>query len=171
MGRLAHAKGGDPVLLDVSRAMLEGAAEFPNRVRAVFEFLPFRERAFDSVISGFAIRDAHDLSKALGQVALVLKSNGRFSFCDLGKPNSAIASLMVALYLRVAPGIIGLATAGRVGLRYGSIYDTYVLALHNSELMALLLCHFGNVEIEETQLGGSIVAKCVKVARPSSTVR
>lgn len=161
MSRLVEAKGGIPVLLDVSPAML-AASKFPNRVRATFEFLPFREAVFDSAVSGFALRDAHDLPKAVSQLARVLKQHGRFSFCDLGKPDSAFAALIVALYLRTAPGIIGLATAGLVGLRYGSIYDTYVLALHNSQLRALLWHHFDSVDVEETQFGGEIVAKCVK---------
>jgi ubiquinone/menaquinone biosynthesis C-methylase UbiE len=161
MSRLVAARGGEPVLLDVSQAML-AASRFPNRVRAAFEFLPFREGVFGAVVSGFALRDAQDLSRAIGQVSRVLKPRGRLGFCDLGKPDSAIATLIMALYLRVVPSIVGLATAGSVGLRYGSIYDTYVLVLHNSELKALLSSHFGGVEIEEMQFGGSIVVRCVK---------
>jgi ubiquinone/menaquinone biosynthesis C-methylase UbiE len=161
MSRLVVARGGDPVLLDVSQAML-GASRFPNRVRATFEFLPFREGVFDAAVSGFALRDAQDLPGAIGQLSRVLKPSGRLGFCDLGKPDSAVAGLVVALYLRLVPSIVGLATAGVVGLKYGSIYDTYVLTLHNSELKALLLSQFGSVEVEETQFGGSIVAKCVK---------
>lgn len=161
MSRLVVAKGAKPVLLDISQAML-AASHFPNRIRAAFEFLPFREGVFDAIVSGFALRDAQDLPRAIRQLSRVLKSGGRFSFCDLGKPDSAVAALFVALYLRLVPSIIGLATAGVAGLRYGSIYDTYVLVLHNSELKALLSSHFGSTEIEETQLGGSIVARCVK---------
>ena len=161
MSRLVASKGGEPVLLDVSWAML-GASRFPNRIRGVFEFLPFKEGVFDSVVSGFALRDSHDLSRAIGQLTRSLKPGGRLSFCDLGKPDSAMTALVVAMYLRVAPSVIGLTTTGPIGLKYGSIYDTYVLALRNSELKELLSHHFGSVEIEETQFGGSIVAKCVK---------
>jgi demethylmenaquinone methyltransferase/2-methoxy-6-polyprenyl-1,4-benzoquinol methylase len=161
MSRLVAAKGGAPILLDVSQAML-AASHFPNRVRAVFEFLPFREGVFDAVVSGFALRDAQDLPRAIGQLSRVLKPLGRLGFCDLGKPDSAVAALAVALYLRLVPSIVGLATAGAVGLRYGSIYDTYVLVLQNSDLKALLSSRFGSVELEKRQLGGSIVVKCVK---------
>ncbi|MGD1055285.1 MAG: methyltransferase domain-containing protein [Nitrososphaerales archaeon] len=170
MSRLVAAKGGEPVLLDVSQAML-AASRFPNRVRAIFEFLPFREGVFDAVVSGFALRDAIDLPRAIGQLSRALKPRGKLGFCDLGKPDSAVASLVVALYLRLVPIIVGLATTGVAGLRYGSIYDTYVLVLRNSELKALLSNHFESVEIEKTQFGGSIVAKCVNRARPSSTAR
>lgn len=161
MSRLVAAKGGDPVLLDVSQAML-AASRFPNRVRAAFESLPFREGVFGAVVSGFALRDAQDLPRAIGQLSRVMKPQGRLSICDLGKPDSAVGALAVALYLRLVPSIVGLVTAGAIGLRYGSIYDTYVLLLHNSELKALLSSHFGSIEIEETQFGGSIVVKCVK---------
>jgi ubiquinone/menaquinone biosynthesis C-methylase UbiE len=161
MSRLVAAKGGEPVLLDVSQAML-ATSRFPNRVRAAFEFLPFREGAFGAVVSGFALRDAQDLLRAIGQLSWALKPRGRLGLCDLGKPDSAVAALAVALYLRLVPSVVGLVTAGAVGLRYGSIYDTYVLLLHNSELKALLSSHFGSVEIEETQFGGSIVVKCVR---------
>jgi ubiquinone/menaquinone biosynthesis C-methylase UbiE len=161
MSKLVAASGGEPILLDVSKAMLS-ASRFHNRVRGTFEFLPFREGVFDAAVSGFALRDAHDLPRAVSQLSRALKPGGRLSLCDLGKPDSAVASLMVAFYLKLAPSIIGLATAGTVGLRYGSIYDTYVLALHNSELKALLSRYFGSVEIEESQFGGSIVAMCVK---------
>lgn len=163
MSRGVSARGGEPVLLDVSMAMLR-ASRFPNRVRGTFEFLPFRGGAFDAAVSGFALRDAHDLPRALSQLSGALRPGGRLSFCDLGKPDSALAALMVALYLKTVPNVVGLAAAGPAGLGYGTIFDTYMLALHNSDLRALLLRHFGSAEIEEAQLGGSIVAKCVKSA-------
>ena len=159
MSRLAAARGGEPILLDVSNAMLRSSS-FKNRVMGAFEFLPFREKVFDSVISGFALRDAHDLPRAVRQLAYVLKPGGKLSFCDLGKPDSAISALFVAFYLRTVPVVVGLLKAGLVGLGYGSIFDTYVLALHNSELRALLSLRFQKVKIEEGQLGGSIVVKC-----------
>ena len=161
MSRLVESKGGEPVLLDVSQAMLS-ASQFPNRVRGTFEFLPFRTGVFDSAVSGFALRDAHDLYKAIGELARTIKPGGRFSFCDLGKPDSRLLALLVAFYLRTMPAVIGLATAGRPGVLYGSIFDTYILAPHNSELKKALSLRFKAVDIKETQLGGSIVAECVK---------
>lgn len=161
LSRVVVAAGGDPVLLDASRAMLK-VSRFPNAVQAVFEHLPFRNGVFEGAVSGFAIRDAHDLKAALGEVAYVLKPGARFAICDLGKPNDPLRALVVGMYLRVVPVVIGLATAGRVGLRYGSLYDTYVLVLRNSELVALLGRYVGPSSIHETQMGGSIVAKCLR---------
>ena len=161
LSKVVTSAGGDPVLLDASRAMLK-ASRFPNAVQAVFEYLPFREGVFDGAVSGFAVRDAHDLKSALGQLAGALKPGAHFAICDLGKPDGPLRALIVGMYLRVVPSVIGLATAGRVGLRYASLYDTYVLVLHNSELKALLGRYLGPTSIHETQMGGSIVVKCVK---------
>ena len=161
LSRVVMGAGGSPVLLDASRAMLKSAG-FPDSVQGVFEMLPFRDGAFDGAVSGFAVRDAHDLPRALNQLSGVLKPRARFALCDLGKPDSALKALAVAMYLRVVPSVIGLATTGRVGLRYGSLFDTYNLVLHNSELAALLTRTVGDTALHEMQLGGAIVAKSVK---------
>ncbi len=170
MSRVVVRAGGEPVLLDASRTMLR-ASGFPNAVQGIFEHLPFREGVFDGAVSGFAVRDAHDLPVALGQLSRVLKPGGRFALCDLGKPDDALRALAVAMYLRVMPPIIGLASTGRVGLRYGSLFDTYNLVLHNSELAELLTRYLGSAKLHKMQLGGAIVAKCVKGGGPAPTAR
>jgi demethylmenaquinone methyltransferase/2-methoxy-6-polyprenyl-1,4-benzoquinol methylase len=163
MSRLVVSAGGEPVLLDASRVMLKNSG-FANVVSGVFEHLPFRDGVFDGAVAGFALRDAHDLITALGQLSRVLKRGGRFAMCDLGKPDDPLRALGVAFYMRVVPNLIGLASAGRVGLRYGSLFDTYVLTLHNSELQTLLARYLGEASTHETQMGGAIVVKCVKRA-------
>ena len=161
MSRVVTRLGGDPVLLDASRVMLK-ASGFPNAVQASFEHLPFREGVFDGAVSGFAVRDAHDLPVALAQLSRVLKPRGRFAICDLGKPDDPIRALAVAVYLRTIPSIIGAASTGRVGLKYGSLFDTYNLVLHNSELTAIFSKFIGKTSIHETQMGGSIVVTSTK---------
>ena len=163
MSKVVRAAGGSPVLLDASRVMLR-ASGIPNAVQGIFEHLPFREGVFDAAVSGFAVRDAHDLPVALGQLAGVLKPGGLFALCDLGKPDDPLRALAVAMYLRVFPPIIGLASTGRVGLRYGALFDTYNLVLRNSDLKAMLTRYLGETTLHRTQLGGSIVAKCVRRA-------
>ena len=161
MSMMVEKAGGHPVLADASRMMLN-ASRFPDRVQCIFEHLPFREGVFDGGVSGFALRDAHDLPVALTQLARVLKPGGRFALCDLGKPDNPLEALAVAMYLRVMPSVIGLASAGRVGLRYGSLFDTYSLVLRNSELGAILTRYIGETSLHRTQMGGSIVAKSVR---------
>ncbi len=161
MSRVVTKLGGAPVLVDASRVMLK-ASGFPNAVQAIFEHLPFREGVFDGSVSGFAVRDAHDLPVALAQVSRVLKPGGRFALCDLGKPDDPFKALAVAMYLRTMPPVIGLASTGKAGLRYGSLFDTYNLVLHNSELTAILSKFIGKTSIHETQMGGSIVVTSTK---------
>ena len=166
MSRVVLKAGGDPVLLDASRAMLR-ASGFPNAVLGTFEYLPFRDEVFDGAVSGFAVRDSHELPAAMAQLSRVLKTGGRFALCDLGKPDGLFSALVIGMYLRIMPSLIGLAATGRAGLRYASLFDTYVLVLRNSELKALLGHYLGQASIHETQMGGSIVAKCVKESRTS----
>jgi demethylmenaquinone methyltransferase/2-methoxy-6-polyprenyl-1,4-benzoquinol methylase len=161
MSRLIESLGGEPILLDASLPMLE-VSSFKNKVQAVFEHLPFREGVFDGAVSGFALRDAHDLRAALSEVSRVLKGDGRLGFCDLGKPDSGLRALLVGCYIRIVPNVIGLVTIGRAGLRYGSLFDTYVLAPHNSQLASLLSAWFSNVRLHEMQFGGALVAMCSK---------
>ena len=167
MSRVVVTRGGDPVLVDASRVMLR-ASGFHNAVQAVFEHLPFREEVFDGAVSGFAVRDAHDLPVALAQLNRVLKSGSRFAICDLGKPDNKLLEVAIACYLKVIPSVIGLVTTGRSGLRYGSLYDTYTLVLHNSELVAILSRFLGPATIHETQMGGSIVVKCTKTEKSTN---
>jgi len=159
MSRLVASAGGVPVLLDVSSEMLR-SAPFVSRVQAMFEYLPFREGTFDSVVSGFAVRDSYDLLASVSEVARVMRSDGVFSFCDLGRPDSVPKAIAVALYLRVFPPLIGLLFEGIAGLGYGTIFDTYMLAPTNSSLRRLLSLFFRHVAVTEHRLGSSIVVVC-----------
>ena len=161
LSKLVEEAGGKPVLVDASRPMLS-AAPFEDKVQGTFEHLPFKEGVFDSVVSGFAVRDSVDLGAALSQVHRVLKEGGRFAFCDLGRPESSLRALVIATYLRTLPSLIGLITAGKEGLRYGSLFDTYMLVLNNSELKSALSVVFRGVSLREGQMGGSVVVTCLR---------
>ncbi len=159
MARIIERAGGRPLLLDVSRRMLN-ASTYESKVQASFEYLPFKDDAFAGIVCGFALRDSRDLLMALGEVRRILVSDGRFAFCDLGKPTSAIRMLAIAVYLRIFAPLIGLISAGRVGLRFGSIFDTYILVPDNYELFRLLSKFFREVRMATMQLGGAIVVTC-----------
>ncbi len=161
MSKAVTREGGDPILLDVSRAMLS-ASKFADRVQATFEELPFRDSTFDAIVCGFALRDARDLVTAVSETSRVLKSGGRFSFCDLGKSDSTLKMLMMSCYLLTVPSMIGLASTGRAGLRYGSLYQTYLLTLRNTQLCSLLSRFFPSVSLSKTRMDGAIVVKCSK---------
>jgi ubiquinone/menaquinone biosynthesis C-methylase UbiE len=159
LSRVVAREGGVPVLADASRKMLARAPEF-DRVQCVYEYLPFRPGTFKASVAGFSLRDAQDLETALTEIRRVLRPDGRFGFCDLGKPTSKVKAWFVGAYIAVAAPLIGFLTGGRAGLRFGSLHDTYKLVLDNRSLRRLLLRYFGTVDIKERQMGGSIVVRC-----------
>ena len=161
MAALVAKAGGTPLLLDASMRMLR-AARGADKVQAVFEHLPFREGTFASVVAGFSLRDSMDLVTALGEVARVTKRGGRFSFCDLGKSDSYGRAVVLGAYIRVAAPLIGAMTGGRNGLRFGSLFETYLLTLPNGSLARLLRRFFSDVSLRAARLGGSIVVRCVE---------
>jgi demethylmenaquinone methyltransferase/2-methoxy-6-polyprenyl-1,4-benzoquinol methylase len=161
MAAVVGAVGGSPVLLDASIRMLR-AAKGDYKVQAVFEHLPFRDGAFVSVVAGFSLRDSMDLSAAVREVARVTTRGGRFSFCDLGKSDSYGKAVLLGAYIRVAAPLIGAVSGGRLGLRFGSLFDTYLLTLPNGSLLRLLRSSFSEVSLTAERLGGSIVVKCVE---------
>jgi len=159
MARAVEMTGGIPLLLDVSRRMLS-VSTYSMKVQASFEHLPFRDGAFNGIVCGFALRDSLDLKDALREIRRVLRREGRFGFCDLGKPTSKVEMLAIAVYLRLFAPLIGLLSAGWVGLKFGSIFDTYMLVLDNDQLERLLSSFFREVRMTKLQMGGAIVVEC-----------
>jgi demethylmenaquinone methyltransferase/2-methoxy-6-polyprenyl-1,4-benzoquinol methylase len=159
LSRVVARAGGVPVLADASRKMLASAPPF-ERVQCVFESLPFRSGTFGAAVAGFSLRDSRDLEDALTEIRRALAPQGRFGFCDLGKPVSKAKARLVAAYIYVAAPLIGFASGGYAGLRFGSLYDTYKLVLDNVSLKQMLLHHFKEVDITSKRMGGSIVVRC-----------
>jgi len=160
LARKVAAVGGSPILADASRKMLDSAGCSFERVQCVFEHLPFRVGAFDAAVAGFALRDSRDLVCAVAEIRRVLGRKGRFSFCDLGKPDSAVKSVVLAYYLLAGVPLIGLLSGGRAGLGFSSLYETYRLTLSNRQLSTLLRRYFASVSFVVRQLGGAIVVYC-----------
>jgi hypothetical protein len=67
---------------------------------------------------------------------------------------------MIALYIRVFAPFVGLFSAGLNGLRFGSLFQTYVLTLSNDDLVTVLRSFFPGVTLHARQFGGAIVVKC-----------
>jgi demethylmenaquinone methyltransferase/2-methoxy-6-polyprenyl-1,4-benzoquinol methylase len=159
LARVVAKAGATPVLVDASRKML-ATARSDFCVQAVFEALPFREGAFNSAVAGFSIRDSRDLMAAMAEVRRAMASGGRFAFCDLGKPDSFLKGVALGAYVRLGIPLIGAITGGIVGVKFSSLYDTYLLTLKNGELASLLRRYFSLVDLQARQLGGSIEVYC-----------
>ena len=147
-------------MLEVSKSRLIG--ERCLYVRGLFEMMPFRQNAFDSVIMGYALRDARDLHEALNEISGVLTREGRLTVVDLGKPNGSISRFFVSIYWRYLAVILATIAVGRKGRLFAALYTTYKRLPLNSELTEMMKSVFLEVDVLSKMMGGAVVINCKK---------
>nr|MDQ3976680.1 class I SAM-dependent methyltransferase [Thermoproteota archaeon] len=134
MSRLALAEvHGDAkvVMYDPLLEMLANAKNYllgsqTALYSGVFEYMPFREGIFDAVLCGYSLRDSIHLQQTIAEMHRVLKADGRLVIIDLGKPDNRILRSMVSIYLKYFLGIFAYMAAGKPGLKFKTLYGTYV---------------------------------------------
>ncbi len=153
----------DVVLYDPLWKMLSRARTFLpatiNRSFAsgVFEYLPFREQAFDAVLCGYSLRDAIELETAISEIYRVLNKHGSLVIVDLGKPDNNLLRSFVSFYLKYVLAIIAFFAAGRTGLKFRMLYGTYKKWPRNSELQAILSSRFSRVKFQTGLIGAAVI--------------
>ena len=169
MSRLALAEAGRAsiVMCDPLPEMLAGVSKFwgeshPPATSGIFEHLPFRDCVFDVVMCGYSLRDAIDLKAAIAEMHRVLKPGGRLIIADLGKPDGAIARWAVSVYLKYFLGIFAYIAAGSAGLKFRTLYGTFLRWPKNSELKELLERKFSKVIFEKGMMGGAVMVAAYK---------
>lgn len=170
MSRLALAEaGGDArvVMCDPIPEMLANVKSYlPDAHVAlssgIFEYMPFREGTFDVVLCGYSLRDAIQLPQAIAEMHRVLKTGGRLIIVDLGKPDGAVSRAFVSMYLRYFLGIFAYFAAGKAGLKFKTLYGTYLRWPKNSELDSLLKQKFSKVEFDKGMMGGAVIIAAYK---------
>jgi demethylmenaquinone methyltransferase/2-methoxy-6-polyprenyl-1,4-benzoquinol methylase len=81
--------------------------------------LPFKTGLFDSLLSGFLVRNVSDLDRALQEMKRVLKQGGRVVILDTTRPRVNILLPFIRFYLRVIIPLMGtLVTGDREAYRY-----------------------------------------------------
>lgn len=81
--------------------------------------LPFDDSSFDTVVSGFLMRNVVDLRKALVEQNRVLKTGGLIVILDTTRPNKNLVSPFIWIHMHlVIPAIGGLLTGDRQAYRY-----------------------------------------------------
>lgn len=163
----SNKEAGELVLADPLKPMLEAAranvsGNPVSRVSGLFEHLPFRDGVFDVVMCGFSFRDARSYRSAVGDIARVLKKNGRFLIVDLGKPDGRLHRWVIGLYFRFAAGLLTFLVLGRRGLVFSKIYPTYLKYPTVSRIRELLEERFEAVTVEARMMGGVIIALAEK---------
>lgn len=155
------------VLYDPIPEMLANVRRFwgdrmPSLSSGIFEHMPFRDGAFDVVLCGYSLRDAIDLKKAIAEMHRVLRPGGRLIIVDLGKPDGAFKRWVVATYLKHFLGISAYFAAGRVGLKFKTLYGTFLRWPKNAELESMLAEKFSKVVFDKGMLDGAIMVAAYK---------
>jgi demethylmenaquinone methyltransferase / 2-methoxy-6-polyprenyl-1,4-benzoquinol methylase len=128
----------------------------------VFEHIPFKDNTFDMVMCGYSLRDAINLEVAIYEIHRILKKNGRFLIVDLGKPNNKIVRLGVTIYLKYIIKFLGYVIARETGLKFQTLYGTFLKWPQNNTLYSLLKNQFSYVEFRSKLMGGSIIVSSTK---------
>ena len=87
----------------------------------------------------------------------MLKKDGKWIIVDLGKPDEPIARFGVSFYLKIILPIVAYLAAGRLGLKFAALYETYKLWPQNKKLESMLLEKFSSVDFEKELMGGAIM--------------
>ena len=106
--------GARVVGLDITQRMIELARDKAAAQPAKVGFLvgdmlalPFPDRSFDIVTTGYGLRNVPDLDTAIREVARVLRPGGRFLSLDFNRPESTVLRVCFLAYLTVVGGLLG----------------------------------------------------------------
>ncbi|MDE3113502.1 MAG: ubiquinone/menaquinone biosynthesis methyltransferase [Chloroflexota bacterium] len=155
----ASAPTSSVVGLDLAPRMLEMSGRRLRRYGARYASvvgsataLPFRDAAFDRIVTGFTIRNVGDLPRALREFRRVLRPGGRAVLLELSHPVAALAPLYWWYFERVAP-LVAVALGGdRDAYRY---LPRSLRAFPTAERLAALVrdAGFARVRLERLTLG------------------
>jgi len=87
-----------PVMTDYAENMLKLAIVEDDRVLASFEALPFRDNAFDVVMSSFALHASDNIESVIKEMNRV--SRKIIGFIAMGKPDNKVKRMYLSFYLR-----------------------------------------------------------------------
>lgn len=132
------------ILLDYSIEMLENSIIDCNKVQGLFEALPFRDKCFDVVLSGFAFHASIDMNKSASEFARVNKYYT--GLVSIGKSRNKIKQKLGAFYIYNLIPIIARLSAGSNYKEFKKISEIYKSIPNNNELLTILKKYY-NIEI------------------------
>jgi demethylmenaquinone methyltransferase / 2-methoxy-6-polyprenyl-1,4-benzoquinol methylase len=106
--------GRHPVGLDPVVEML-ALSPARDRVVGIGEALPFGDRSFDGVFSGFVFRNLSSIESTLDEVARVLRPGAALVVIDLTRPRNRLFRILHRLGTAVTLPLVGLLFAGAPG--------------------------------------------------------
>ena len=99
--------------VDFCAEMLEVAVERCSKfnnflpIQADALKLPFRDDCFDTITVGFGVRNISDLTSSLGEMARVIKPEGRVAILETGQPKNSFLCFLYKLYHRFYLQLLG----------------------------------------------------------------
>lgn len=133
-----------------------------ERVVGIFEAMPIRSNSIDAVLMGFSLRDSLNMSIALVNIFNVLKPSGEFLILDLGKPDSILKRIAVAIYWMIIAPILAFLRLGRNGLLAFDIYRTFIRLPTNRKLIEMLGKYFSIACIKKVMIDGVLIVLAKK---------
>ncbi|AWR96808.1 methyltransferase domain-containing protein [Acidianus sulfidivorans JP7] len=133
------------VITDYSENMLKLSIVEDDKILASFDALPFRDSAFDVVMSSFALHASDNIEKVIEEMNRISKKV--IGFIAMGKPDNKIKQLYISIYLKSIMPYIAIFARGKPK-DYKYIYYIYKKLPTNSfykELFYKLL----NVKVYE----------------------
>jgi demethylmenaquinone methyltransferase / 2-methoxy-6-polyprenyl-1,4-benzoquinol methylase len=109
------------------------------------------------VLCGYSLRDSIHLQQAIKEMHRVLKFGGRLVIIDLGKPDNLVLRAMVSIYLKYFLAIFAYLAAGKAGLKFKTLYGTYLRWPKNSEIESLLKEKFSHVQFDTGMMGAAVI--------------
>ena len=111
----AMARAGAQVVgLDITPRMIELAIQKANPADGACAFiigdmsnLPFPDRSFDVVTTGYGLRNVPDLTRAIDEIARVLAPGGLALSLDFNRPSNALVRRAYITYLTLVGGALG----------------------------------------------------------------
>jgi demethylmenaquinone methyltransferase/2-methoxy-6-polyprenyl-1,4-benzoquinol methylase len=106
-GAAAHA--GRVVGLDVTHRMLQLARARGNAAVVTGDMLalPFPDRSFTVVTTGYGLRNVPNLAAAIAEIRRVLLPGGRFLSLDFNRPANPFVRRAYLIYLTIVGSIVG----------------------------------------------------------------
>jgi len=99
-----------PEMLQLAQHKARGAAPEPAPLRLTAGDalrLPFPDRTFAAIVTGFALRNVTDIPAAFAEMARVTRSGGRVACLEIAKPQTPFFHQLFALYFYRLVPIIG----------------------------------------------------------------
>jgi demethylmenaquinone methyltransferase/2-methoxy-6-polyprenyl-1,4-benzoquinol methylase len=148
--REVEATGARVIGLDRSAGMLAAGRTRAPLVRGDGLFLPVRDRAFDGITCGFALRNVVALDPLFAECIRVLKPGGRFAFLEVAEPESAVVRAGHRVYFHHIVPMIGGLLSDRAAYRYLPDSTEYLPSAHQ---ITRRLTDVGFVEVTRKLLG------------------